>query len=112
MTKIDRLIGPAQDQIKIIHRKGDTDDIIQVVLSTLTQNRNDVKDLAKTFSKDYDGLKEVFNLVKDNIEYMEDPDGGQWIQTPSYLWHKSRVGDCKSFTVFIASILHLSLIHI
>ncbi len=36
MTKIDRLIGPAQDQIKIIHRKGDTDDIIQVVLSTLT----------------------------------------------------------------------------
>lgn len=107
MTKdIDTLIRPYNPTIKLLHRKGDTDDIIQVVLTVLSDNRNDVKDLAKTFSKDYAGLKEIFYLVKDNIEYMEDPDGGQWIQTPSYLWHKSQVGDCKSFTVFIASILH------
>lgn len=106
MTKVDSLIRPYEDNIKLLHRKGDTDDIINVVLRTLTENRDDVKALAKTVSKDYEGLKEVFNLVKDNIEYQEDPDGGQWIQTPAYLWHKSRIGDCKSFTVFIASILH------
>lgn len=106
MTNVDGLIKPYNDSIKLIHRNGDTDDIIEVVLKTLTENRSDVKALAKTFSKDYEGLREVFNLVKNNIQYQEDPDGGQWVQTPSYLWHKSQVGDCKSFTVFIASILH------
>jgi hypothetical protein len=102
----DRLIVPHTQRKKMLYRKGDTDDIITVVLKVLEENRQDTGDFAREFTPDFSGMEELWHFVKENIRYREDPDGVQWIQTPAYLWHHTRRGDCKSFTVFIASVLH------
>lgn len=102
----DRLIVPHKNRKKMLFRKGDTNDIVTVVLRVLDENRDDTREFAKQFTPDYDGMEELWHFVKEKIKYREDPDGVQWIQTPAYLWHLTRTGDCKSFTVFITSILH------
>jgi len=104
--KLDKLIAAPVPKMTLLYRKGNTKNIISVVLQTLTANRDDVKKLSKQFESSYDGLRDLYDFVKSNFTYRIDPDGGQWIQTPAVFWHLSRIGDCKSFTVFIASVLH------
>ncbi len=47
----------------------------------------------------------IFGYLLDNVTYQEDASGFQWIKSPARLL-SDHVGDCKSFTMFIASCLH------
>lgn len=47
----------------------------------------------------------VFSYLARNVRYKIDPYGVQWIKTPARLLRDGQ-GDCKSFTMFIASCLH------
>ena len=82
-----------------------TNHIIDLTQEVLKTDRDDTEDFAKSFSKDMNGLKKLFDFVYYNFEYSEDPNYNQWVQTPSYLW-ATKKGDCKSFTVFISSVLY------
>ena len=76
------------------------------MLYGVKRSKKQTEAFAATYNE-FKGPKSFYDLwhfVKYNIDYQEDEDGYQWIQSPSALY-KKRVGDCKSFTVFISSVL-------
>ncbi len=81
-----------------------TTDIVDVVQDLVNGYAHETEQFAKQFSRDKAGLKRLFNWVYRNFRYQEDPAGAQLVQTPAHLNH-TRVGDCKSFTIFISSVL-------
>ena len=85
-------------------RKYNTQDIIELTQEVIRTDTDDTDRFAKHLPKNIRGLKELFDFVDQNFEYSEDPDFNQWVQTPSYLWYTKK-GDCKSYTVFISSVL-------
>ena len=98
-------ISTADMKTKLVFANGDTDDIVKVELETIKESSSQTKHFAKQFSQDRAGMKAIFDYVKNGIKYKEDPSGIQWVKTPARLYH-DKVGDCKSFTIFIASILY------
>ena len=98
-------ISTADMKTKLVFANGDTDDIVKVELETIKESSSQTKHFAKQFSQDRAGMKAIFDYVKNGIKYKEDPSGIQWVKTPARLFH-DKVGDCKSFTIFIASILY------
>jgi len=91
-------------QNKIIKKRGNTNDIIQAVLEADKTAYIDTKELSKQFERSPEGLKKLWEYVKYKIKYKEDPKGVQWIQSPARLY-ASKIGDCKSKTIFVNSIL-------
>lgn len=98
-------ILPAAERRKLHKRNFKTYDIIRLVNEVERTDRDDVAEFAKQFPPTMAGLRRLYNFVLQNIRYQEDPDGTQWVQTPSHLW-ATRTGDCKSYTVFISAVLH------
>ncbi|MEN9611216.1 MAG: hypothetical protein RLZZ628_2030 [Bacteroidota bacterium] len=98
------IIAP-QNKKKIHYENGKTVDIQRIIFQV---NQKDIwrqtEKFSHQFSRDYNGLRDLWHFVKDNITYQEDPIGFQYVQHPAALW-KSKVGDCKSFTLFIVSVL-------
>jgi hypothetical protein len=89
---------------KVVYKDGRTKDIVKVVLDVSNKIKDDTSRFAKQFSPTYFGLNHLWESVKKGIDYLEDPDGVQWIKTPARLAHDLQ-GDCKSFTLFIVSCL-------
>jgi hypothetical protein len=87
-----------------LKRGGSTNDIIEAILDTIPEVRNQTAEFSRQFAGGEPGLKKLYWWVKENITYIEDPLGVQWIREPARLW-ADRQGDCKSFTVFICSVL-------
>jgi hypothetical protein len=54
---------------------------------------------------DLQTLKNVWAFVKENITYRRDQPGDEVVKSPGALW-ETKVGDCKSFSVMIGSILN------
>lgn len=88
----------------LVSASGNTDDIIEAILDAVGEVRGQTRDFSRQFSPDRAGMRDLWNWVKANIKYKEDPLGVQWIKEPARLWH-DRVGDCKSYTLFIVSVL-------
>lgn len=98
-------IKPATGKKELIVENGKTIDIQKVIISVSKDNIwNDTKEFSKDFSATYNGLWALWRWVKTNIQYIEDPNGVQWIKDPSRLYEDGS-GDCKSFTLFIVSVL-------
>lgn len=49
-------------------------------------------------------LRNVWSFVKENIRYKRDEPGAEVVKSPGELWD-DKVGDCKSFSVMIGSLL-------
>src|SRR5260221_7847907 len=49
-------------------------------------------------------LKRLFGVAVKNVKYLEDAPGHEVVYTPQLLMRMGK-GDCKKFTVFIASVL-------
>lgn len=103
-TAADQLIKPHVEKVDLRKRKYRTGDIITLLQEVLESDHDDTEAFAKLFPSTIGGLRMLFDFVDANFQYIEDPDFNQWVQTPSFLWYTKR-GDCKSFTVFISSIL-------
>ena len=97
-------IAQAQGRKELVKAGGNTQDIIEAVLDAVTEVRGQTQGFARQFSRDRAGMRRLWQWVRSNIRYEEDPLGVQWVREPARLWH-DRVGDCKSFTVFIVSVL-------
>ncbi|MCB0707434.1 MAG: transglutaminase domain-containing protein [Saprospiraceae bacterium] len=100
------LIRPTTNRQKTIYRNGDTDDIIDVILQADKLSAEFTQDLAPTLrgSTTEKTLHSVWAFVKENIRYKRDKAGHERIKSPGKLW-LDKSGDCKSFSVFIASVL-------
>lgn len=97
-------VKPAADRKDLRKKAFRTKDIMKLVQEVIKTDVDDTEVLARRFTPDMAGLRAIFDFVDSSFRYREDPAGSQWVQTPSYLW-KTRVGDCKSYTVFISSLL-------
>lgn len=100
------LVKPPVQKKQLKGRNYRTKTIIDLVNKVAKTDRDDTEGLAKRFQKTKAGLKALFDFVDTHFTYVEDPVGSQWVQTPSYFFHTTREGDCKSFTVFISSVLY------
>jgi len=103
---INKYIVPANGIETQIKKRYQTADIMQLVLAfDKTAYRN-----TATFAQhiQYNGVedlcKQIWDFLKTQIQYKEDIPGSQLVKTPSALW-RAKVGDCKSFAIFTASIL-------
>lgn len=54
---------------------------------------------------DYETLHNIWNFVKSEIKYVRDRPGDEVVKSPGQLW-ATKKGDCKSFSIFIGSILN------
>jgi hypothetical protein len=105
MAKINTSNIPNRDgKEKRVKTDYDTNDIIKVIIEMDKQNDKRFCDFAKQFSRDRKGLKKLWNFVRYDIRYKEDPNGAQLVKTPAALW-QTKVGDCKSKTLFVNQVL-------
>ena len=100
-------ILPATMDEQLRFPDGETDDIIKVLLDADKVAAPYTKEFAKQFLRPtvYASCEAIFNFVLKNIPYKLDPNGLQLIKSPGRLW-QDKAGDCKSFSLFSASILH------
>lgn len=104
MNAVARSLVKAASTKKVLRRRYfDTSNIISLVQEVLVTDADDTQVLAKQFSPTYEGLRQLFYYAAERFDYVEDPPGAQWVQTPSYLHHISLEGDCKSFTTYLGS---------
>lgn len=103
----NRTIPQPHLQQAVLYNDGDTGDIMKEVLDCF----NDSKEQLKAFAPHLRGsslratCQNIWNFVKMNISYKVDPPGVQWIKEPQRTWY-DKVCDCKSYSIFIASVLH------
>ena len=91
---------------QLVKKEYDTDDIIDLIKKAHPKGLNDTKQLAKALpgKNTIEFCQNLWDLVKHNVKYKTDPVGSQWVKSPSRLWH-DRLGDCKSFSIFIGTTL-------
>lgn len=101
----DSLIEPGNNNEQVMFESGNTNDIIVVIMHADKESAQYTKEFAESFTGDtIDQCEDIYAFVQDNIQYMEDPAGKQWIKSPAQLYSDG-VGDCKSFSIFIGSVL-------
>ena len=98
-------IKPSTEAEEVIFADGDTDDIVSVILHA--------DKLAAPFTASFapylrgrnaeETTKNVWGFVKNEIKYQRDKNGHERIKSPGKLW-ADKTGDCKSMSVFVASI--------
>lgn len=102
----DQLI-PAADNKKVLrHTNYGTADIMTEVMSVYATSWQQLKAFAPTIKSNnvHNTCRNAWQFVKNNIAYLEDPEYFQFVKEPRQLWF-SKVGDCKSYSIFIASLL-------
>ena len=96
------------------YQKGYTEDIMRSVRDCYRDTIPQSRVLAEylTGATPEDSCRNVFEFVERNIRYVEDPDGVQWVRTPSRLLNDGE-GDCKSYTILICTVLaNLNIEHL
>lgn len=103
----DATIPPATGKEDLIKKRYRTNDIVAEIFSCFESSRNQLKNFAPYLQGDnlYDTCFNIWKFLKENVKYRVDPEGDQWVKTPARVWH-DKVCDCKSYSIFIASVLY------
>lgn len=95
------------DNKKTFVKKGVTEDIVDAVVDCYSRNIENVPssllDIVRS-SDPYETAHNLWEWVAENVRYKKDPEGEQWIKTPSRLIYDAS-GDCKSMTILICAAL-------
>jgi len=91
----------------VLNKHGYTDDICYDLVDTYERYRNKCTKFAEQFRRETldETCHALFDFVIGNFRYKEDPMGVQMIKTPARLMYQ-KVGDCKSFTLFVNCMLY------
>ena len=102
----DRTISPSTGKRITASDNADVARIIALIMQADRLSQPFTKRFAHYLrgKNDLDTLRKVWSFVKDNIEYRRDEPGNEVVKSPGALW-ESKVGDCKSFSVMIGSLL-------
>lgn len=95
-------IQPPKGLWEIVHQNGSTQDIINTILMADKEAKDDTRFFANAFHSS--NLKALWQFVRNNIKYKEDPDGDERVMSPAATWKKGKA-DCKSMSIFITSVL-------
>jgi hypothetical protein len=99
-------IGARDGKKYLLNKSGDTSDIIAAILSADQQAGNYSRNLAPVLRRATarDTCKAIWDFWRAQVRYKEDPDGYQFVKSPRELYHSAE-GDCKSFSIAVASCL-------
>src|SRR5689334_5968859 len=97
-------IPPPKGKVETMYQDGNTKDIIDTILHADSKLGTTMCEFASAFKKTYDGLYDLWQFVRSNIEYKADAPGNEKVKDPTVTW-RDGYGDCKSFSLFIASVL-------
>jgi hypothetical protein len=96
---------PPPDNKKVrMHNDGNTRDIIDTILYADSRIKNHMCEFSSAFEANYQGLYDLWEFTKNHITYLADEPGHEKVKDPAVTW-RDRSGDCKSFSLFIASVL-------
>lgn len=101
-----RLISKSSSKTVLLHENGKVPDIIAAILKADAKAAPFTAEFAPHLKGKtrYATLRNIWRFTKDHIRYKEDEPGDERIKSPGATW-KDRYGDCKSFSVFIGSLL-------
>jgi hypothetical protein len=97
---------PAFQGIDVVYKsQADNKDIRDLLVNLVPQAKAQMVEFSKSFRgrNSKETCKKIFDYIKSNFTYVADG-GEQIIKLPSALL-KKKVGDCKSYSLFTASIL-------
>lgn len=97
----------ASDSFLRVKTDFDTSDIISTILAVSNQYVSQTATIAKSFASSTikKTAQNIFDFLMSNITYKVDPSGSQFVKVPSQLISDG-FGDCKSLSLFTASVLH------
>lgn len=97
---------PTDGKNTVNHINGWNSDIITVIHSNVPAATKQMREVAHTFNKgnDLNTCKAIWDFLKKEIKYVKDPEGYQNIKLPGR-FVATGSGDCKSYSLFTASIL-------
>lgn len=100
------LVDKPKNINKRIFENGNTIDIVKLVYTVFQKNWEQCRLLADDLEgrNRTETCKNIFDFIDENISYKTDIPGEQNIRTPARLIN-DKFGDCKSYTILIASIL-------
>ena len=106
MEHIFNNIGDPLGVKKLNNIAGINKDIIIAVNSSFIDAVKQTKKISNQFkgSTPLKTCENIWNFLKNNILYLKDPEGYQFIKQPRKFL-KDRSGDCKSFSLFTAAVL-------
>lgn len=101
-----KLIKPAVFVSALKYPDGNTEDIITEIVNTDKISQGDTAAFAPYMRgvNTFETLSKIWHFVKKNIKYKLDEFGYQYVKTPSRTW-SDKYADCKSYSIFIASLL-------
>jgi hypothetical protein len=97
---------PAFQGIDVVYKgKADNKDIRDLLEKLIPKASDQMREYSKKFkgASELETCKKIFNFLKNDITYLADGNE-QVIKMPSALL-KKKIGDCKSFSLFTASVL-------
>lgn len=106
MENIFDNIGSPSGKKTLNNLAGINKDIIIAVNSSFIDAVKQTKNISNQFkgSTPLKTCENIWNFLKNNILYLKDPEGYQFIKQPRKFL-KDRSGDCKSFSLFTAAVL-------
>lgn len=104
--KVFEKIGEAENKNSTDYQNGLNADIIKTIHKRFPEAVKQSSLIAKQFQGETrkQTVLNVWNFLKKEITYKRDPEGHQWIRLPKRFL-SDHTGDCKSFSLFGASIL-------
>lgn len=99
-------IKPCRQQSTVMVKDADINDIINVIMHADQYSKTATADFVR-FVKgktDMDTLKNIYTFVRRAVKYKRDEDGHEIVNTPGCTV-KYGIGDCKSMSVLVGSIL-------
>lgn len=103
---ISSFIAPAKNKKTLVKKQYVTSDIITEVLEADKKSWLDTIDimLRVPLTTESELCADIWNILKHDVKYQVDVPGDQLVKSPSALW-STGFGDCKSYSIFTASLL-------
>lgn len=110
MKLYQQYIGNTDGVHHLTNANGNTNDIMDTVVYADTQLGNSCSELVKQLAVYNDPVATCYNIWrfwKQNVKYIEDPEGVQLIKSPAYMYSVGDTlgADCKSLSVGVAACL-------
>lgn len=105
-SEILRRLPAFNNEVKVLIKDQDTDDIIKAILKAHEAYKNDYDKICSLFytGDEISTARNVFNYIKKNVKYVIESDDRQMIKSPSGIF-STPSSDCKNYALAINGIM-------
>ncbi|MEO0896294.1 MAG: hypothetical protein AAFY71_07855 [Bacteroidota bacterium] len=107
IERAQQLVPQPDLKSSIMNQGGFTEHITEQVISEIERSSDQVHQLAPELKGKCQRTTadNIHSFIRSHIQYIEDPQGEQWIKTPSRVLH-DQFCDCKGFTILACSFMN------